>query len=189
MAEMGSLFDMRASARRIGRRASSGARIGAGPPRSARSISAVAIGATVVVLSASITYAAESPPRALEAHVLSVQDSSKLHLVKAVGNVLTEEGRVTGTLPGTAKISIDLHEGGGTATARFSLYVAGSSINAHASGRGHEGHGGWESFSGTMALTGGTGRYEHASGSGHMYGALNRRNDELVVQTSVRMRY
>jgi hypothetical protein len=126
---------------------------------------------------------------ATRASVISVYDSSELHLVKAVGDELTEEGRVSGTLPGKAKIEVDLHAPGGTATARFRLYVGGGSISGHASGKGHEGQGGWESFSATTWLNGGTGRYARASGSGHMYGALNRRDDKLVVQTMARMRY
>jgi hypothetical protein len=112
-----------------------------------------------------------------------------MHLVHAVGDVLTEEGRVTGTLPGRAKIKFDLRPAGGTATARFTLYIGSGSISGHASGKGHEGQGGWESFSATSWLDGGRGRYAHASGSGHMYGAINRRDDRLVVQAIVRMRY
>ena len=127
--------------------------------------------------------------RGREAGVISVRDRSEAHLVKAVGNVLTEEGKVTGTLPGTAKITINIHAGGGSATARVTLHVDGGSINSQGSGKAHEGSGGWESFGGTMRVDGGTGRYARASGSGHIYGALDRRNDKLVVQTVVQLRY
>jgi hypothetical protein len=151
---------------------------------------AMGTGVAAATLSAPGAWGAESAgPKATQAKVISVQDNSRLHLVKAVGNVMTEEGRVAGTLPGKAKIKIDLEGSGGTATARFTLYASGGSISGHGSGRGNEGHGGWESFSATTWLSGGTGRYAHASGSGHMYGALNRRDDELVVQTTVRMHY
>ena len=149
-------------------------------------------GAAVLATVLGASTASDASPtirQAVEASVLSVRDTSEAHLVKAVGNVLTEEGKVTGTLPGTARITIDLHAGGGTATARVTLHVSGGSINAQSNGKGHEGSGGWESFGGTMRLQGGTGRYAHASGSGHMYGALNRRNDKLTVQTMVTMRY
>ena len=150
------------------------------------------VGAAVVPAVLGVSTASDASPmirRAVEARELSVRDTSEAHLVKAVGNVLTEEGKVTGTLPGTARITIDLHAGGGTATARVTFHVSGGSINSQGNGKGHEGSGGWESFSGTMRLQGGTGHYAHASGSGHMYGALNRRNDKLTVQTMVTMRY
>jgi hypothetical protein len=128
-------------------------------------------------------------PQALRASVVSVRDSSELHLVKAVGETLLEEGRVTGTLPGAVRTRVRINAGAGTATSRFTFYLHGGSLTGHASGVANAGHGGWESFAGTMWLDRGTGRYAHASGSGKMYGALYRPNDRLRVQTIGRLRY
>jgi hypothetical protein len=129
------------------------------------------------------------PPSARSARVISVRDSSELHLVRAIGETLLEEGKTTGTLPGTVRTRIDLNAGAGTATSRFTFYLTGGSLTGRASGVANSGQGGWESFAGTMWLDRGTGRYAHASGSGKMYGALYRRNDRLKVQAIGRLRY
>ena len=121
--------------------------------------------------------------------MLSVHDSSELHLVKAVGNTLIEEGKATGTLPGTVSTRLDINVEEGTATSSFTFHLRGGSLTGHASGSASPGRGGWESFSGTMLLTSGTGRFAHASGRGKMYGALYRRNDRLKVQTLGTLHY
>jgi hypothetical protein len=128
-------------------------------------------------------------PSALRASLISVRDSSELHLVKAVGETLLEEGRVTGTLPGSVRTQVNINAAAGTATSHFTFYLRGGSLTGHASGVANHGQGGWESFAGTMWLSRGTGRYAHASGSGKMYGALYRRNDRLKVQAIGRLRY
>jgi hypothetical protein len=119
--------------------------------------------------------------------VISVHDSSELHLVHAVGNTLIEEGRARGTLPGTVRIRLNIDVERGTASSRFTIYTRGGSLSGYAQGEAHPGRGGWESFSGTTRLEHGTGRYAHASGTGKMYGALYRRNDRLIVQTIGRL--
>jgi len=116
--------------------------------------------------------------------VIPVKDKSKLHLIKAVGETLIEEGAASGTLPGRVRIQLNLNVEELTATSRFTLYVHGGTLTGQAAGKATSGHGGWESFSGKMTLSHGTGRYAHASGVGKMYGALYRRNDTLEVQTT-----
>ena len=123
------------------------------------------------------------------ARVISVNDKAELHLVHAFGETLVEEGKATGTLAGTAKIRLQIDAARASAKASFTFYVQGGTLSGHSSGRANGGHGGWESFSGTMSLDHGTGRYAHASGSGHMYGAIYRRTDKLIVQESGRLRY
>jgi hypothetical protein len=135
------------------------------------------------------TSAVAAGSRAHQARVISVHDSSELHLVHAVGNTLIEEGRVTGTLPGNARIRLNIDVATGTATSRFTIYTRAGSLSGYARGEAHPGRGGWESFSGRTRLEHGTGRYAHASGTGTMYGALYRRNDRLIVQTFGRLRY
>jgi hypothetical protein len=121
--------------------------------------------------------------------VISVRDSSELHLVHAVGNTLIEEGRVTGTLPGNGRMRLNIDAATGTATSRFTIYTRGGSLSGYARGEAHRGRGGWESFSGRTRIEHGTGRYAHASSTGTMYGALYRRTDRLIVQAFGRLRY
>jgi hypothetical protein len=127
--------------------------------------------------------------RANVARVVAVHDKGELHLVHAVGETLIEEGKATGTLAGTAKIGLNIDAARGTARAGFTLYLRNGTLSGHAQGAAHGGHGGWESFSGTMWLSHGTGLYAHASGSGKMYGAIYRRTDRLIVQESGRLHY
>lgn len=117
------------------------------------------------------------------ARSISIDDKATLHRVKAIGNTLIEEGDAEGTLKGHVKISLDLEEAG-SATSHFTLYLSGGDLLGHASGKATTPKGGWESFGGKMSIDHGTGRYAHASGSGKMYGALNRHTYVLDVQVA-----
>jgi len=122
------------------------------------------------------------------ASTMAVSDHARLHGVGAYGNTLIEEGRVEGTLQGRVKVRLNIEVENRTATSRFTFYLRGGNVVGHASGRATTGEEGWESFGGEMWLDHGTGRYAHASGSGRMYGALNRNSDVLIVQVMGRAR-
>jgi hypothetical protein len=126
--------------------------------------------------------------RAISARLISVNDRAELHLLSAVGNTLVEEGRASGTFSGSARVRLTLDVETRTATSRFTLRLHGGSLTGQGRGKAHTGTGGWESFGGTMWFEGGTGRYAHASGSGNLYGAINRDSDRLQVQMIGRMR-
>jgi hypothetical protein len=173
-------------------------------PRRARSAAIVAraapriticLGGSLLAIGAldvAVTSARDATARGARAHVaktVSVRDRSELHLVRADGETLIEEGSATGTLSGTAKIRLYIDTAAGTARASFTLYLHDGTLSGQSSGKANGGHGGWESFSGTMRLTHGTRRYAHASGSGNMYGAIFRRTDKLIVQEYGRLRY
>jgi hypothetical protein len=112
---------------------------------------------------------------------LSVDDNGQLVRVHASGEIITEAGKVSGTLPGAAKVSLDI--GSESVTASFTIAVRGvGSIVGHASAR-LSSPGRYASFRGTLRVTGGTGRYAHARGEGKLYGAIERKSDNLTVQT------
>jgi hypothetical protein len=111
-----------------------------------------------------------------------------LHRVHVIGNTLIEEGKAKGTLKGRVKIRLTLEVERRSATSRLTMYLRGGDLLGHASGRATTGKEGWESFGGEMWIDHGTGRYAHASGSGQMYGALNRNSDVLIVQVTGRAR-
>jgi hypothetical protein len=120
------------------------------------------------------------PPAARAARALSVNDTGYLHLLNSSGSILTEEGPVSGTLPGTARVRLDVGE---NVTASFTIRVrGGGSITGtghatlHSSGR-------YTSFGGTLLVTRGTGRYAHAHGAGKLYGVIERKSEDLTVQT------
>lgn len=118
----------------------------------------------------------------LAAHVsraLSVNDTGHLHLLKAFGSVLMEEGAAAGTLPGLARVRLTV---GSTVTASFSIRTSGGTIYGsgraalHSSGR-------YASFGGSLSVSHGSGRFAHAHGRGKLYGVIDRRTSALTVQT------
>jgi hypothetical protein len=120
------------------------------------------------------------PARAGAARTLTVDDNGKLHLLHASGSILSEAGPVSGTLLGTAKVSLNVGE---DVTATFTIHAhGGGSIVGHGSAVLHSA-GRYSSFAGSLTVTGGTGRYAHAHGAGKLYGTLERRYDEVVFQT------
>jgi hypothetical protein len=129
-------------------------------------------------------------PSALSANLAtkSVRDTAKLHLVKSIGNTLYEEGRVSGTLPGTARVT--LHLGVSSATSTFTFHLRGGSITGSGSAKLKPGKNGrYDSFGGTASIRHGTGRYAHASGTGGLYGVVDRSNYSAEVQVIGTLRF
>ncbi len=137
-------------------------------------------GAMGTVVAAALVAAAP-----VSAATSSVNDTGHLRLLKAVGAVLVEEGRTTGTLPGTAKVRMVV---GARVSASFTITLKGGSISGsgkaalHSSGR-------YASFGGTLTVSRGTGRYAKARGGGKLYGVIDRRTDAVTVQTVGTLRY
>ncbi len=119
------------------------------------------------------------------AHVLKATDTAHLHYVSASGSLLFDEGRATGTMPGSMRVHLNL---GTTFTGTFTIHTNGGSIAGHGSATPH-GSGTYESFSGTLTVTGGTGRYAHARGRGGLYGTFDRENYALVIKTTGSLTY
>jgi hypothetical protein len=130
-------------------------------------------------------YAAEPGGRARAAHVLKATDTAHLHYVSSSGSLLLDEGKATGSLPGSMRVRLDL---GTTFTGTFTIHASGGSIEGHGSATPH-GSGTYESFSGTLTVTGGSGRYAHARGHGGLYGTFDRDNYALVIQTTGSLTY
>ncbi len=124
-------------------------------------------------------------PQAHMAGVARVTDTAKLRYIRHAGSQLLEEGAAQGTLPGSMRAHCNL---GSTFTATFTIYTHDGAII----GRGTatpRGSGLYESFAGTLIVTGGTGRYTHAHGHGGLYGTFDRRTYALVVQTTGSLTY
>jgi hypothetical protein len=78
---------------------------------------------------------------------------------------------------------------GPTTTGNFTIYVrGGGTIKGHGTATMH-GSGIYESFSGTLVVTGGSGRYAHAHGRAGLYGTFDRKAYALLVQTTGRLAY
>jgi hypothetical protein len=141
--------------------------------------------AIAVTAAGTAAYPTLPAPRADAARVLSATDTAHLHYLSSSGSLLFEEGKATGTLPGSMRVHLNL---GTTFTGSFTIYASGGSIEGHGSATPH-GSGTYESFSGTLTVTGGTGRYAHAHGHGGLYGTFDRSNYALVIKTTGSLTY
>jgi hypothetical protein len=145
-----------------------------------------AAGCLAIAATAAHASTANPPPtRAHAAHVLNASDTIHLHYISASGSLLFEEGKATGTLPGSMRIHLNV---GTTFTGNFTIYASGGSIEGHGNATPH-GSGTYESFSGTLTVTGGSGRYAHARGHGGMSGTFDRGNYALVIKTTGSLTY
>jgi hypothetical protein len=111
--------------------------------------------------------------------------TAHLHLVKPNGTELYEKGRVTGSLPGSMQAVLDT---GKVLKGSFTIHTHGGSIRGRGTGT-PRGLGRYQSFSGTITITGGSGRYRHARGRAHLYGTFDRRTYAVVIQTTGRFNY
>jgi hypothetical protein len=116
---------------------------------------------------------------------LHAVDSAKLHYVGAVGEEVYETGGASGTLPGSMRVHLIFAS---IFSGSFAIYTRGGRIDGHGEARPH-GEGVYESFAGTLIVTGGTGRYRRARGTAHLYGTFNRENYALTIQTAGTLRY
>jgi hypothetical protein len=150
-----------------------------GPVRSALCIAAI-----VAALAPCASAAAGT---AHAARTLSVTDTAHLRYVPAgsEGATLLEEGNAMGALPGRMRAHLKIEA---TFTGSFVFYVRGGSIKGHGAAK-PSGSGRYESFSGALVVTGGTGRYSHAHGQAGLFGVFDRSTDALTVQTTGRLSY
>lgn len=126
------------------------------------------------------------PTAVLVARTLNATDTAHLHYISSSGSLLFEEGSASGTIPGKMQAHCDV---GPTLTASFTIAVhGGGAIDGHGTAKAH-GSGVYESFAGTLTVTGGSGRYAHARGHAGLYGVFDRRTYTLTVQTTGRLLY
>ena len=141
-----------------------------------------------LVLSALLPALASGNARAHSARLLKVNDSGHLHLLHAYGEVIEEEGKASGSLPGTVFVHMTVSASNVTAT--FTIRSeGGGSIEGHGEAALHS-SGRYSSFAGTLSVSHGTGRYSHAHGSGKLYGTIERTPiKHLTVQTTGTLDY
>jgi len=160
------------------------------PDRRARRATAAPAAAALVGLALLATAAAADAPAVADAparaaRTISVNDTGRLQQTEENGSQLIEEGPATGSLPGRARAAIVL---GTTVTLGFTIYLHGGTISGHGAARLNPGKGQFASFSGSLSVTHGSGHYAHATGSGGLYGTIDRlNNDATVVQVVGRL--
>jgi hypothetical protein len=144
-----------------------------------------AVALTLAALGPTGAHGATLPPRARAARTLKATDTAHLHYVSASGSLLFEEGRASGTLPGSMRVHLDVAS---TLSGNFTIYTRGGTIRGHGEATPH-GSGVYESFAGRLIVTGGSGQYAHARGSTGLYGTFDRGNYALTIQTTGTLSY
>lgn len=149
----------------------------------------LAVGASAAAYSPSArTSQNRTAPVAVAARELMLRESGNLHLVSHHHEQIVETGHGTGTLSGSITVNMTLafsHASvsftaypsvGGTVVGRGEGTIYAGGKNAH--------------FTGSATITGGTGKYAHASGRGiHLEGTLQRHTFALYVKVEGKMRY
>lgn len=137
-------------------------------------------------LAATATPGAASPGARMSRHSLRVNDTGRLHLTRKSGPTLYESGSASGTLPGT--MTAVFHTGLTRVTGSVTFHARGGSITMTAVGY-PQSAGVTARFSGSIAVSGGTGRYRSALGHGTFSGTVNRRSWRVTVHAVAGVTY
>jgi len=114
---------------------------------------------------------------------MSLKESGRLRLTSKHGFTLNEQGTASGTIGGTIFIHLHLVSSS-RVTAEVNIYTHGGSLSGGGSSS-YQVRGAVAAFSGTLAVTRGTGSYSRARASGLRFtGSIQRRNDSVTVQLS-----
>lgn len=147
----------------------------------------IIIAATALMASpTSLAVASGRASHARAAHTLNGNAEAHLRYVRSSGSMLLEEGTAHGVgLSGhmTARLHV-----GATFSGSFVIKTGAGEVRGHGSARPH-GSGRYESFSGTVNITGGSGKYDHAFGNGSMYGTFDRKTYDVTIQTRGTLHY
>jgi hypothetical protein len=114
-------------------------------------------------------------------HSIRVRDEGHLHYHSVAASSILDEGAITGTIPGKGRVTF-LYNGSPKVTARFSIRARAGTIYGEAHCRLHNPTSPTPSFHGALSITGGSGRYLHAHGAGHLYGVFHRHGYAISMQ-------
>jgi hypothetical protein len=152
------------------------------------SSAALALGAlaTVAVLGGGV--AGASGPHATASRTLTLNDSASLHLQNKHGVELKEGGTAKGTLGGPLYLQLKVTSTR-SVSAQVQVYPSGGSVSGSAKAS-YSVAGSTASFSGTLAITKGSGKYSKAKASALSFsGTIKRSNDAVTVRVSGKMSY
>jgi hypothetical protein len=130
-----------------------------------------------MLLLASMSTAGASAARA--AKTLALSETASLRLTSHHNFTLNERGSASGTIKGTIYIHLTLASTN-RVSAEVNIYPSGGSLSGSASAS-YRVAGPTASFSGSMTVTHGSGRYAHAHGSGLSFSGTIRRSDDAIT--------
>jgi hypothetical protein len=161
------------------------------PRMSARlqiSSAALALGAVATAVTLGAGAAGAASPHATAARTLTLNDSASLHLQNKHGVELKESGAAKGTLAGTLYLQLKVTSTR-SVSAKVQVYPKGGSISGSAKAS-YRVAGSTATFSGTLAITKGSGTYSKAKASALSFsGTIKRSNDAVTVRVSGPMSY
>ena len=170
----------------MGNKGSSRARTSARLQVSSAVLAAGAL-ATAAVLGPGAAGAAA--PQAKAARALNLSDRANLVQNNKKGTELKESGTAKGNLPGKIYIQLRLASQR-TVTAKIQVYPSGGSLSASASATYRVVTSSSASFSGTLNITGGSGRFSKAKGAKLSFsGAVHRPSNSVSVRVTGTMSY
>lgn len=145
-----------------------------------------AIGLANVGGFAAASTASGAQPTARAARTVTLNETGRLHLTSHRHLTLNEQGSASGTIKGTIYIHLNIVSTN-RVTAEVNIYPSGGSISGFANAN-YRVTGPTASFTGTMSITRGTGRYAHARGSGLSFtGTIQRATDAVTVRLNGQM--
>jgi hypothetical protein len=127
--------------------------------------------------------AGAAEPVAHASRTVNLNESGRLQLTSKSGFTLNERGSASGTITGSIYIHLHLVSSS-RVTAEVSIFPSNGSLSGTGSASYHV-NGGTAAFSGTLAITRGTGKYAQARASSLAFsGTIQRRNDAVTVRLS-----
>jgi hypothetical protein len=130
--------------------------------------------------------AGASGPAAAAAGTITLNDTGHLRETSHKGFNLYESGSATGSIGGTVSLHLDVISTN-RVSAEMTVHANGGSMTGTASGDYHN-NGATASFSGTLTVKSGTGKYSHAHGSGISFsGTIERANGSVTVRVDGRL--
>jgi hypothetical protein len=127
--------------------------------------------------------AGASAPAASAAKTITLNDTGRLHKTSSRGFNLYESGSASGSIGGSVSMHLDVVSTN-RVTAELTVHASGGSLSGNASGA-YRNNGATASFSGTLSITHGTGKYSHAHGSGISFsGTIQRTTGAVTVRVN-----
>jgi hypothetical protein len=117
------------------------------------------------------------------AGTITLNDTGHLRETSHKGFNLYENGQASGSIGGSVTLHLDVVSTN-RVTAELTVHANGGSMSGNASGD-YRNNGSTASFSGTLSINHGTGKYSHAHGSGISFsGTIERVNGSVTVRVN-----
>jgi hypothetical protein len=119
-------------------------------------------------------------PVSVSARTIALNVTGRLHLTSKHGFTLNEQGTVSGTIAGTIYVHLKAVSTS-RVIAEVNIYPSGGSLSASGSARYHRGST-TATFSGSMSINRGTGRYSHVRSSNLSFsGTIYESKDDAIT--------